>query len=586
MREQLNQVAGGERLPSLHAYARLGAHVLRCASCRREWHRLRRLCALSRQLPAPILPPSLQTSALAGRLASPTFPLRKGVLLMRVSLIAGTCLTLVLVGGLLLLPREHSALAAQDIYQALARVRSWHLKGWKLDGENRLDWEVWGQRAPFFYYERMGERETLDDGRYRYLVIPPLSPQHKHGLVLKTTSRMDATDIDLTFPALRNLTNLRNVWKREALDTTYSVQESWTISNHPVRRNDLYTFEGDSPLPRRYSQYLRQYVAHPPGEVFDERRFENGPIEKEWESTHLDAEYNVAIPSEEATITNRPNYVFLDATQDTLPPGVSPENAVVSHGITLQAKPAMVDAQGNIALVLRTWIGRERLSDRRGYDVLPLPFNIRLPNQPGDNALGTAVQSEEEQRAQIQGVLFQDDRGRAYLPLKGLGMYRTAQPTLMVLTPLEPLKPGEPLPRQISVRVYGDALQVRLAGGPDGATTEGLLFEPLALTVTLPSRPQSFDERAIARDILHVGFEFGYPPTPLAEVVMIDRADYYYDRMLERQHTPAMQPLYLQAVRWYKLAIANARPSEKARLSYNLAALENVMPRLRTQLRN
>ena len=380
---------------------------------------------------------------------------------MRFSLITGTCLTLSLIGAFLLLPR-HRPLAAQEVRQALNGARSWHLTGWKMDGDKRLAWEVWGQRVPFFYRERVGDQETLDNGQYRYLALPPVMPGQA-GVVLKTPSRMNSKALDQNFPALTRLTNMGDVWKRAGRDTTYSVSESWVMSLRPLRRNDLYTFAPNSPLPKQYSQNLQQYGKRSRSEAFDERSIQKGPVEKEWEDAHLEAEYNLTIPPEAARIEAKPGYRLLDATQNTLPPGVEAENAVVNGGITLKAEPAMVDAQGNIALVLRSWIGSVSLGERRNEEALPLGFSLYTPEIAGINSVGD-VEPEEQRRAsevaENGGVLYLDDRGRAYLPVKTINwLYSGWQPALMVLTPLEPLKSGEPLPRQITIRLFGGVYQ-------------------------------------------------------------------------------------------------------------------------------
>lgn len=298
-REQLHKIAGGDALRGLGAYAALGVHVLRCAPCRQELRRLRRLNELSRTLPVPTLPSNMRAQVLAELPVPMSVPsARKGVTIMRLSLIGGTCLTLAFIAGFLLLPRHRPALAGSDVRTALANARSWHLGGWKMEGDRRVAWEVWGQRSPFFYRERIGEQEVMDDGVNRYLVIPPY-PNQKTGMSLKTASTVDINNIGMKFPGLRDMTGVNQVWKRIGDETTYSIAEMWTASDHPLRRNDLYTFEGDRPLPRVYSVHQRQYGEHSRTDQFDTDKIAKGAVEKEMDRAEYYVQRALQVPKQD-----------------------------------------------------------------------------------------------------------------------------------------------------------------------------------------------------------------------------------------------------------------------------------------------
>jgi len=570
VQERLDQIASGERSGSPFAYALLCAHLVRCANCRRELRRLRRLAALSQQLPAPALPIAMRASVLAAASlpAPPTVRPLRGVSIMRLSLTTGTCLTLILAGSLFLLPRQRAARAAEDVHLAVARAHSWHLKGWQMDGKKRILWEVWGQRSPFFYRERVGDQEVLDDGQHRYIALPS-SPNHG-GFVLKTASQLKVGGLDGNFPFLSKTTRLTTVWKREGNETTYSLTDGCSMALSPIRRNDLYTFAGDSSLPIRYSQHLRQYPAWNPKQTFDERIIEQGPVQREWEDARLDAEYDVPFAPEVARMEDKPGYRLLDLTTDILPPGVDAHNAVVSHGVTMQAKPVMMDAQGNIAIVLRNWIGDAQLGGNRPEDRLPIEFTLQLPDAPSINSIGDVDEAESMRAGRNQGVVFHDDRGRTYLPVRSInGYYYAWQPSLLVLAPLEPLGATEPLPRSITIQLHGDAMEIR---GTSASREEGLFSAPLTLTVSLPAHTRPFDHSVIVRDILHIHFVI-LDGWSLDEALLNDRAEYYMNRLMERSYKPEMQPVYQKAVFWNELALEKARPMMKRVLTEHLASI-------------
>ena len=78
----------------------------------------------------------------------------------------------------LILPSSNqSRRAAQNpgaaIAAALGRVNTWHFSGWKLIDGKQVPWEVWGRRAPWLYYERVGDTMTWSDGKQRLRVFAP-----------------------------------------------------------------------------------------------------------------------------------------------------------------------------------------------------------------------------------------------------------------------------------------------------------------------------------------------------------------------------------------------------------------------------
>src|SRR5205823_4059320 len=85
-------------------------------------------------------------------------------------LVAGTALA---AGVVLWNVGGRRALAAR-VGEAVERASTWHLTGWRLEGGRRIPWEVWGQRQPFLYEDRTGEKLVLDDGRARLETFPAL----------------------------------------------------------------------------------------------------------------------------------------------------------------------------------------------------------------------------------------------------------------------------------------------------------------------------------------------------------------------------------------------------------------------------
>ena len=94
---------------------------------------------------------------------------------------------------------------------AIQRVNTWHLRGWRLHEGQRVPWEIWGRRSPFYYREQVGEEVTVDDGQ----VVP--------GQAFTATAR---------------------VWNQTAgsatvEDLTLSVPDGWTVASPAAEREVL-----------------------------------------------------------------------------------------------------------------------------------------------------------------------------------------------------------------------------------------------------------------------------------------------------------------------------------------------------------
>ena len=173
IQQQLNALCDGERLSPLGRY-RVGRHCLSCAECRATGRQLRQLRHVCQTLPSPPAPARLTESVpvVLPRCAPPVpalVPTRRPMQRPMVR-IAGV-LALLLV-GLTAVPWRRDRPVGAAVEAAVKGANTWHLKGWKLRDGQRIPWEIWGRRTPFFYREQIGDELNFDDGSQRVRLVP------------------------------------------------------------------------------------------------------------------------------------------------------------------------------------------------------------------------------------------------------------------------------------------------------------------------------------------------------------------------------------------------------------------------------
>lgn len=423
VREHLERMAVSDRSPRLKTLTAL-AHMARCSECRREWRRLQRLRQAAHTLPAPSLPAELRARVLAeiaaapvstSADASPADVLKgKGNRMVQRSLIAGVA---ALVGTLVLLAphsRHNGAvLAMGDVRKALEHVNTWHLKGWKREADKEIPWEVWGRRTPFFYHERFGEQETLDDGRERTIVFPPRADYgNKEAVVLKIPSRPNAeSSMGLSFVMGldRDQGNSNKPWHQDA-DTETFIRGEVIIGFDPAEQvNGVFTFEKGSSLPIRYERLLRLY--HNPENAqgsYDTHNLSDRASEKEWTGAHLDAQYDIDLDAAAFHVAAPADARVINAVQDAVAPSMPRYNATSVNGLTLHMTQGMVDPHGNVLLRFEGFVGNVNFKGAK------LPFSwdtmsrssVTLPMRWPDGGSGNT--------SYPQAVAAYDERGRLY----------------------------------------------------------------------------------------------------------------------------------------------------------------------------
>ena len=114
---------------------------------------------------------------------------------------------------LIMMPRPaRTNVLPAHIRQALGEVQTWHLSGWVLHNGQKQPWEVWGQRAPYFYFEKAGDDLIFDDGQQQVcLFTSKTSKGDKKRVWLRRPSPAnEASSLRWSLPALVGRWNSNN----------------------------------------------------------------------------------------------------------------------------------------------------------------------------------------------------------------------------------------------------------------------------------------------------------------------------------------------------------------------------------------
>ena len=461
IRTRLNALCDGERLPGAGDYLRVALHYARCGRCRAAASVLRRNRRAARTLPAPPPPEALKDRVLAclpaleetamidapvsvhplARLeprAAPPLPAR---------LARATALAVVLAAAsLLFMPRtDLDAPMAAEIRRALQDTNTWHLRGWKeIEGE-RVPWEVWGRRTPYFYRVQVGEQVRVDDGTQRFEVLPALDGGPRQ--VLRTRSRPALDDWTIhpgmLFEGFQGLG--QKPWK-ETPETA--------VFRHDVSPGQahLFTIDKRTRLPIRYDAQNPNPFGDPTAE-------------------YLDLQYGAPLPAS-ATDLRWPGFEVIDALSAP-PAGALPqENTARSGGLTGQLLPIARDTQGNVLVQVRAWLG-----------TLPVRTNSLF-------MMNVSAPHSWRARAKDAPSPFHDDANRPYAEvvlesLRSLQHVALNGEPMLLFSPLRPLRKGESLPRTLTVSLSIGMQMLTPPSTPRGFDTVSL-DEELTWTVRLP----------------------------------------------------------------------------------------------------
>ncbi len=353
VRAALLDFSNGEAGP-IRAWA-VHRHLAACAGCAEELTALQQFQVTLRR--ADLVP----TEAVSVPVPTRRMPPRRAFAVAMAAL---------LIGGLFLLPtlnqsRRNAQNPGAAIAAALGRVNTWHFSGWKLIDGRQVPWEVWGRRAPWLYYERVGDAITWSDGKQRLRVFAPnLALNRPHGLIIKTSGDQVSGDLGfLEDPAYQSLVNSQQARTDFGDGATKLYQQTLTVArfrrqdtagvSSGVNANKLYVISKRDWLPTTYQRH------------FDSRTFAR---DTEYLSVHYDVDLPGAIfspPSADG------GYSVVDFTP----------SAKRAGGFRVAAEPVGMDASGNVVIVARGWLGEDRLTPGSPFSLNVQPYNGRFSGE-------------------------------------------------------------------------------------------------------------------------------------------------------------------------------------------------------------
>jgi hypothetical protein len=236
---------------------------------------------------------------------------------------------------------------------AMQRANTWHMSGWKVQRLNRLDWEVWGRRKPFFFYEKLGDHITYDDGQQRIEVIPQDVTKGTDSLVIKSSSESrGAAGMGYTFSMRgwrkgnRPKTITAHDYIFETFDYGGDFGDAGIYQESPdlVTHNLLYV-NRKTLRPDRIREVQTNRALSLAGTVIEDVQIE----------LNKDLPPNITAPTWPA------GYVVLDATVPHDTSAVPKDNVAYKDGLSAQLTPLAMDKNGDVLFRARGWFGNTRL---------------------------------------------------------------------------------------------------------------------------------------------------------------------------------------------------------------------------------
>lgn len=518
---------------------------------------------LARQLPNSAPPAHLRDRVLSA-LPDAT-PVRAPKASRRVFIAAGaTALagTLGVFAGPRLLSVGTASLAASEVRAALARVKMWHLTGWKLQNGKPVRWEVWGRRYPYFYREAIGQNVTFDDGKTRVKILAA-DPQNgrTRPVVLRMFSEpLTQTPNGVTAPNAKTVaitspdSFLESPNYTGAFDVVGSTPEQITL-----RRDDGEAFGAirekftRSLTVDRAAKLPRTFIWH-----VDRTPNPNAPADayvapaKSYDSGYLEAEYDVALEKQMADVPAGALVYDLTTPQGSRTPV---QNAATTRGLTVQATDITRDEKGNLRVVFGVWLGNECLESR------PSGLSLQLLwTNPSHNAH------------------LRDEQGRDYIEISSPPRVTYGDHPDKYFVPLEPLPAGSPPPRTLSLNLAANLVGYETNPETHYAETVTVLPASFALPLALPQQTQSLGYEKITADDCLAPHAHRWT---LEEEAAEKRASYYHSNASDDEHAAG------RARFWYQEAIRLAEISGNKQLigmsRSNLESLAQMQERMAAQ---
>lgn len=322
---------------------------------------------------------------------------------------------------------------AAEAIEAVKDANTWHIYGWEIQNKKKVAWEVWGRRKPFFYYERLGDRITYDDGRQRVEIIPPAEYYPPNpGVVIKTISQPkginDGQDLSKMFSGPS--ASMKPI-RRTSHDLVYQTFDSGGdflgtgLFGVGVVTHNLYFVDRRTHDPDRMQEWMSMFDKAPLTLVQD-----------------VAVELNKPIPQGIAAPVAPAGYPVFDATAPLTSPDLPRENSVTEDGLTAQATAVSMDEAGDVLVRVRGWFGNTRLTS-----ALPIQLQSGMPLS--------------EWALPRSRWPYYDDRDRDYVLVSWPMSAAIPGPTgdgYLLFAPATPLAPGERLPQKLTVSLRVSAM--------------------------------------------------------------------------------------------------------------------------------
>jgi hypothetical protein len=324
IKQELKALHDGE-LRGVTAY-KVNRHVRRCAECSQVYRKMGELHATLRA--ADLFTPTI----------APTVA-RRGARRAVAGLLSAAALTAIIAAALLLVPPgKPTRVLAADVREALGRVKTWHLNGWRIIHGKKVQWEIWGRTAPYLYYERNGDDVVSDDGQVRtyYFAAAPALGRAK-AMVIVASSK------------LKDQQTLRPNWERIAEDQGMAQVLSDPYIKPERSDRKVTVFRRQDPFTHLQGVNVNQLLAVSSGTRLPiNYRLHYNRVHDEWDTEYLEAHYDLDIPP----VVSAPAWPAGHAMLDMRGSETLPEHAAGAHvgGIHVTAKPQAVDRDGNVVI--------------------------------------------------------------------------------------------------------------------------------------------------------------------------------------------------------------------------------------------
>jgi hypothetical protein len=494
-----------QRLSALHDGAlspwqtwRLRAHLQHCADCRNEYAGLQRLHSLllAGDLLPEFAPERLQTETQPASTAPTDFTRAVRVYPKRriaSRVLGGLAAASVVIFGLLYLPHQKdpgkpSPLSASaQVRRALANINTWHLKGWIVQNGERVPWEVWGRRQPFFYREQIGPDIIVDNGKQRVSLYAPFrDPKYRTDGRNYTTHEKNylRPGVALILPSHSEAVNVRWSYQRMVDHWQPGINMSGATPEDLIFTYGVGGILNPDDGPDSFTSYVctvskRSWLPR----LYEIQRGKMNTAEPRTLTAHLDITYDVPIPQKVSALPAAPaNYVTYDSRRT--PPVAASRNVVTRGGVTVELQALATDAEGNVLIKARGWIG----------DTL---FGKDSPLLIGLGLMDTA---SNYTHSSIPRRSY-DDQGRAYIEISWYPL-SSGNPddttSLMLWTPMEPIPADAPRPDHLKVHLnVALAIESRMRATMD-MHDQCLLQQEMEIPITLPAAGEPMEKQAAA----------------------------------------------------------------------------------------